>query len=649
MSKLEHHIRKQVFELSVSSESTGATVQKDVTTIWQEELLPEMEGLFDRLSNAIVDLKIDRLELDLGSIPLSQLRKVFSRLLLEEIDRKLGKSLQDTSVVKTVSSRTSRFHIWLEYLQTGIWPWEGFGHAEADFLEAVLESMAAQQIALSTFKSVVRQQPSVLQRLILQHEESFLIAFLGAYSGTDYSSLPPAIKELERALRKFSRSKWLAKVVPSSTKPTINPSTKQIRDHFIFEFLRLEGQLEMNHFVESLLTNRFQPPTEVPILIREFLRGIKASPTNYPILQRWIKPQRDALQTNRSTQLSTIGQRIPWMSEQQEEKTSLGRSLPQRGIENVSQGKPVQTDLGSESSVQKTKSNRKESSSFRHPEITSDSGKNTINRSPKEERRQDLDSRAPEIEKDASQNNILDESTKNEHQPNLGTPASETANGARPNLLNDASTKLTEGPNSPVIKAYYDRYLAPLKENVEATTGHRFYPAGKIRQREPIYLKYAGAVLLHPFLSPFFTNLGLMEKKAFSNKANQYKAAHLFHHLAGGEIQAPEYDMALAKFLCGIPFRESIPRHIQMEKREQNEAKSLLQSVVEHWTALQGCSVEALQEGFFDREGKLERRENGWYLKVEQRTLDLLLDKLPWNIGLVRLPWLEELLHVEWN
>ena len=88
---------------------------------------------------------------------------------------------------------------------------------------------------------------------------------------------------------------------------------------------------------------------------------------------------------------------------------------------------------------------------------------------------------------------------------------------------------------------------------------------------------------------------------------------------------------------------------ITITKEEKKEANNLLQAVIEHWGALGGTSPDGLREGFLTRQGKLEKEQTGWRLYVEQKTLDILLDRLPWNLSLIKLPWMKELLKVEWR
>ncbi|MGS0742589.1 contractile injection system tape measure protein [Glaciimonas sp. GG7] len=51
---------------------------------------------------------------------------------------------------------------------------------------------------------------------------------------------------------------------------------------------------------------------------------------------------------------------------------------------------------------------------------------------------------------------------------------------------------------------------------------------------------------------------------------------------------------------------------------------------------------------FLQREGRLILREGKWTLTVSRKTLDILLDQLPWGISVVLHPWMPHPLSVEW-
>lgn len=164
------------------------------------------------------------------------------------------------------------------------------------------------------------------------------------------------------------------------------------------------------------------------------------------------------------------------------------------------------------------------------------------------------------------------------------------------------------------------------------------------------YVQAAGVVLFHPFLPRFFENLGLYQDGGFVDEPSRQRAVCLLHHLATGESHTPEYSLVLEKLLCGMPFNLPLDHRFELDAAERSESENLIDTAIGHWSALGRCSAQWLREMFLLRDGKLERRETGWHLLVERKAQDLLLDKLPhgWGLGMVRLPWMDELLHIDW-
>jgi hypothetical protein len=165
---------------------------------------------------------------------------------------------------------------------------------------------------------------------------------------------------------------------------------------------------------------------------------------------------------------------------------------------------------------------------------------------------------------------------------------------------------------------------------------------------DAIFVNNSGTVILHPFLKPYFEDLGLWADKKFVSDDAHQRAVLLLHYLATGETKVAEFNLALQKVMCGYPLDDTLPDSIILTKKEIAEAKNLLNAVISHWVPLKNTSIQGLRASFLQREGKLELRENGWLLTIEQKTLDILLGKLPWGISTIRLPWMKELLNVDW-
>ena len=165
---------------------------------------------------------------------------------------------------------------------------------------------------------------------------------------------------------------------------------------------------------------------------------------------------------------------------------------------------------------------------------------------------------------------------------------------------------------------------------------------------EGVFIQNAGLIILHPFLAPLFAELGYTENGQFKNEESQYRAVHLTQYLARGAMDEAEYELMLNKLLCGMPLNAPLPRNIDLSDTEKTEADHLLEVVIGHWTALRNTSPDGLRFNYFMREGKLIQKHASWQLQVEAKTHDILLNKLPWGIGMIQLSWMPDRMTVEW-
>ncbi|HEY9195686.1 MAG TPA: contractile injection system tape measure protein, partial [Mucilaginibacter sp.] len=163
------------------------------------------------------------------------------------------------------------------------------------------------------------------------------------------------------------------------------------------------------------------------------------------------------------------------------------------------------------------------------------------------------------------------------------------------------------------------------------------------------YVNQAGLVILHPFLEYFFKDFGLLHNNDFVDLSARQLAVHLLHYLGTGNVNAFEYDLYFEKFLCGWPIDEPLERQIEIPRRMLDEGDNMLSTVIKYWKSLRNTSPDGLREGFLMRKGKLIEAENPARLIVEKMDLDILLSTLPWGIGVIKLPWMDEPFYVEWQ
>jgi len=224
-------------------------------------------------------------------------------------------------------------------------------------------------------------------------------------------------------------------------------------------------------------------------------------------------------------------------------------------------------------------------------------------------------------------------------------PASteELKNRLKDATLSQASSNLRKHVYDELIEANTINLADdPKKEQIkESVNNHQL--------KEGVYIENAGLILLHPFLPAYFKDLEIINNEnRFISPDSHVRAAVLLYYLQCGNEKYNEWEMPLNKILCGMQHIDLIPNGIKLKKKEKEESKLLLQTVVSYWDALKGSSIEALQNTFFQRQGKITPKDNSWLIQIERTGVDILLDRLPWSIGAIKLPWLKEIIHTEW-
>lgn len=162
------------------------------------------------------------------------------------------------------------------------------------------------------------------------------------------------------------------------------------------------------------------------------------------------------------------------------------------------------------------------------------------------------------------------------------------------------------------------------------------------------YVNNAGLILLHPFISTYFTRLELMEKGQFITTEAQARAVHLLQYLAFTSTSNPEHELMLNKILCNYPLHESLPLEFVISEQEAALSSELLTVVIERSGKLSKSSVEGFRASFLQRDGIITETEKEWTMRVEQRGYDLILPSLPWSFGMIKFQWMDKPMIIEW-
>jgi hypothetical protein len=165
---------------------------------------------------------------------------------------------------------------------------------------------------------------------------------------------------------------------------------------------------------------------------------------------------------------------------------------------------------------------------------------------------------------------------------------------------------------------------------------------------EPLYVQNAGLVLTVPFLPRLFSMLDMTSEQGWKDAASARRAPHLLQWLVDGRTSAPEPELGLNKVLCGLALTAPIEVSIEITEHEKDTCGQLLRAMISNWTIIAQTSVEGLRETFLRREGKLQAEVDRWNLKVQRKTLDVLVDQIPWSISVIHPAWMTLPLHVTW-
>jgi len=163
-----------------------------------------------------------------------------------------------------------------------------------------------------------------------------------------------------------------------------------------------------------------------------------------------------------------------------------------------------------------------------------------------------------------------------------------------------------------------------------------------------LHIDNGGLVLLWPFLAHLFETLGLLIDRRFVDDGARMRAACLLRYLWTASSEMPEPEMLLEKILCGLGPEDTLPHRYVAGEDEVAQIERLLEIVITRWEALGAISHDGFRVNWLAREALVSAHPGERLIQVEQRPQDVLLNRLPWPIGQIVLPWLDGPVAVVW-
>ena len=614
----QHHIiKKQILDVDLDTDVGSFVFKSELSDLYYSEIVPLLEQYCSEISDTSEILRIDRLEVDLGSIDPSNLVNEFRSKIIERFPGELKKKLEtvpskveqtvienllsdsgayvandneDISTSHRSEATQSRLETLTYFLETGTLPWWIGKEVKVD---VVAEMEAQIQQPSDSFKQLIYKisnNPGLSKRLTYYFSDNILESVISLFKDQHIDLIINTRAELTEALSRFASLKNISEQrirneIWQCVLSSLSNNRKGLRDRnsitrTVVEWLADVFQLSRDSVVDFIAT-RIQIETDY--YIKDLAFNQKKAITNFFTLTSDLVRNSDFITSNPKSIVKLINE--------------ISTVLYQV-IESI--------DKSDQWSVGVLKDNIQKKDLSKHFKTL----------------KEQLLLLSKELRKMYDQDRVIENTS----------------------LVGDVSSVLE------VIKQINEDYSddETVTETPELSTAVKKHNE-LFAESEEFYVNNSGIVLFWPYLEKFFESVGLLENRQFKDQESQEKAILLLQFIVNGETTFDEYDLVLNKILCGLDPNTPIPVAMSFADHELSEAVDLISALIQHWSILKNTSPDTLRQMFLIRDGMIMKRDGNWVLRVEDQSLDVLLDKMPWQFTTIKLPWMENLIFVEWR
>ncbi|MEM9324163.1 MAG: contractile injection system tape measure protein [Bacteroidota bacterium] len=630
-----HSIHSQHYEITSASMPEARQHQDVVSKQLHGQLMETMQSVFDEYATTDRTLKIDKLTLDLGEFNdrqfVANAPKALKEALLDQLWQIAHQSqwVSEVGNIHTIKMSDGQATVKIEEERDRMR--EGLKHflIEGHFPWWMDKKMAAKWLSISSDSRAEATKSSDTSLLRSR--------FLEAFRGEDFQKLLEREQVRKRLIHQFPAD-WVAELyralypthasfVGSSIEWLEHTAQKSTDDTLI----RIASCLRMESFHPQ--QSRRIPANLSTAAVREYIlhlisKACKVSGFNLSV-NRLQHRFFEVLRQHGPTEMSRDSSHRAW-----QQKVVAGlRVIPSSG---------VQKDQAIQKKDPTSPSRAAQVDGFDIPPAT---------------RRMDHDTSQDDTPSDRPTANTPDpvvedqQSTKSlhraEHLPK-GNVWQDDPSTKKPKALEDPLTDQVYLKSDTSAQGGQGHGGDGDQTTYETRPPQAFLGSHRPQEGEVHQVDNAGLVLLWPYLPRFMEAIGLVKDGEFALLDSRIRAVLILQCLVADDDSFPEHELLLNKVLCGLPLDEPVPSATLLTSEEKEEVDHLLAFVLQQWKALKSTRTEALRETFLCREGLLKRAAQGWTLQVERTTFDVLLDRLPWGYSLIKLPWLDEMIHVEW-
>ena len=574
-----------------------------------------LEKVFNQYSTEDEVLVLDNLEIKLGIIPQKDIGKdKWDDSVLSSIELKIEECLvsfleNNTAVRKPLLMNDCRQ--WMFYMQHGYLGWNTLCINE-QWHNNVLSVLATDYAGITLLRNLVASQPGMAYRIALQHEDIFLSNLASVLTTMNQQKLADAINEMVLLLRQLAELASLQLLASNTLK-------------------KLLWQQAIT--IASTTAGTLSTQKIITILLQPYVPQLSLAS---------IQWQKNILQPVTAIRpiLGQIFQSIA--SNKNDNEAFADEDMGVKNLDNKNEASPNRA----EDAIHNKPMEATTSLRLQDDEKDSDNLRDLI-----------IPNEA------AAESNVDKKGTGDTALADAIITGTKTS-GINQIINETAGEKITGSDKNGKALPHKISIITnePLKdegikipENLLSTD--TFFN-GKIINSQPvsndipkdgIFIVNAGIVLAHSFIGFLFKRLGLVEANNFKDADAQVKAIFLLHYLSTGHTIAAEHELVLCKLLCAYPIYTPIPALQIFLPAELEEANNMLVAMLQQWDKLQNTSIAGLRESFLQRKGKIFTKGERVIVQVEQSSIDILLDYLPWNLSIIKLPWMKEMVHVEWR
>ncbi|NTW53506.1 MAG: hypothetical protein HGB15_01820, partial [Chlorobaculum sp.] len=530
-----HTIAKQFLDLRFNGSETGAmALQTTVSSLNRHDIAPAIERVLDRYATEGSVLRIDRLEIDAGAMPLDLLERRLPAMIAEALDKALGESVRSASepidehldkpIGRQLSEAEAAVDALLFFLRHGTLPAIRRAPSHERFEAQLLEAWQRTDLIRQTAGALAF--PPARHRLLAQFSRQVAATLLEKLSPEAMAFIENLFDhfrhsgQTEDATDKIERELLDQALAIAATRPDIAPA--ELRETLLSAAMSLPevGEESPRGEIATEATPLAgQPASET---VSAEIDAAK-TPTGFEPSASWKSERAPLSEENTTTRILQISQ----------SDASAVEPVPRSDRDSESsQPDALQPTPASSGKTGSAHSGRQATSS--QPDAPA-SDALTI----KLASRSDRDSassqpNAPALDTPATNPVISSGQSSGENAPSI-TRATDL-----PSTLSGLTTAKNRHPEKDTIEARRQsgpEQTAPRSKAPESVPEHP-------DERRGIYVENAGLVLLHPFLPQCFRALAIAGDVELLQPG---QALRLLHHLATGFDTAPEYELTLPK------------------------------------------------------------------------------------------------------